>query len=93
MKQSAGNHCHTTEEHKMASVVWKGFLSFGLVSFPVRLQAAARNKPLRFNMLHQKDLSRIKEVFFCIQENQALQRTDIVKGFEVAKRGLRRGDG
>ncbi len=69
----------------MASVVWKGFVSFGLVSFPVRLQAAARNKPFRFNMLHKKDLSRVKEVFFCSQENKALQRTEIVKGFEVAK--------
>jgi DNA end-binding protein Ku len=69
----------------MASVVWKGFVSFGLVSFPVRLQAAARNKPLRFNMLHKKDLSRVKEVFFCTEEDKPLQRADIVKGFEVAK--------
>src|SRR5580704_12798792 len=69
----------------MASVVWKGFVSFGLVSFPVRLQAAARNKPVRFRMLHKKDLSRVKEVFFCSQEDKPLQRNEIVKGYEVAK--------
>jgi DNA end-binding protein Ku len=73
------------KEFIMASVVWKGFVSFGLVSFPVRLQAAARDKPLRFHMLHKKELSRIKEVFFCSQEDKPLQRTDIVKGFEVSK--------
>jgi len=69
----------------MPAVVWKGFVSFGLVSFPVRVQAAARNKPVRFHMLHKKDLSRVKEVFFCREENKPLERDDIVKGFEVSK--------
>ncbi len=69
----------------MAAIVWKGFVSFGLVSFPVRLQAAARNKPVRFNMLHGKDLSRVKEVFYCRDEDQPLKREDIVKGYEVSK--------
>ena len=36
-------------------------------------------------MLHKKDLSRLKEVFFCAEENKPLQRAEIVKGFEVAK--------
>lgn len=69
----------------MAAVVWKGFVSFGLVSFPVRLHAAARNKSVQFHMLHKKDLSRIKEVFYCREEDKPLDREDIVKGFEVAK--------
>lgn len=69
----------------MAATVWKGFISFGLVSFPVRLQAAARNKPVRFHMLHKKDLSRVKEVFYCKEEDKPLQRADIVKGYEVSK--------
>lgn len=69
----------------MPSVVWKGFVSFGLVSFPVRLVAAARNKPVRFHMLHKKDMSRIKEVYYCRAEDKPLKRDDIVKGFEVSK--------
>ena len=69
----------------MAAVVWKGFVSFGLVSFPVRLHAAARNKSVQFHMLHKKDLSRIKEVFYCREEDKPLDHEDIVKGFEVAK--------
>jgi DNA end-binding protein Ku len=69
----------------MAATVWKGFISFGLVSFPVRLQAAARDKPVRFHMLHKKDLSRVKEVFYCKAEDKPLERADIVKGYEVSK--------
>lgn len=69
----------------MPGVVWKGFVTFGLVSFPVRLQPAARNKPLRFHLLHKKDLSRVKEVYYCASEDKPLQRDDLVKGYEVAK--------
>ena len=69
----------------MAATVWKGFIGFGLVSFPVRLQAAARSKPVRFHLLHKKDLSRIKEVYYCREENKPLDRSDMVKGYEVSK--------
>ena len=69
----------------MAAVVWKGFVSFGLVSFPVRLQAAAREKPVRFHMLHKKDGSRLKEVFYCVAENKPVERADITRGYEVSK--------
>jgi len=69
----------------MPSTVWKGFVSFGLVSFPVRLQAAAREKPVRFHMLHKKDLSRLKEVFYCRAEDKPVSREDITRGYEVSK--------
>ncbi len=61
------------------------YLSFGLVSFPVRLSAAARREPIRFHMLHRKDHSRIKEVWYCAEENKPVDRADIVKGYEHAK--------
>jgi len=69
----------------MPAIVWKGFVSFGLVSFPVRLHAAARNKTVPFHMLHKKDLSRVKEVFYCRAEDKPLERKDMVKGYEVSK--------
>jgi DNA end-binding protein Ku len=69
----------------LAATVWKGFASFGLVSFPVRLQVAAREKSIGFHLLHKKDLSRVKEVYFCQTENKPLGREDIVKGYEVSK--------
>jgi DNA end-binding protein Ku len=69
----------------MASIVWKGYLSFGLVSFPIRLFTAARRNPVRFHMLHRKDLSRIKEVWYCAAEDRPVGRGDIVKGYEYGK--------
>lgn len=68
----------------MAATVWKGFVSFGLVSFPIRLQVAAREKPIRFHLLHKKDLSRVKEVYYCEAEDKPLKREDLVKGYEVS---------
>lgn len=69
----------------MAAVVWKGFVSFGLVTFPVRLFAAARAEHVQFHMLHRKDLSRVKEVWYCAAENKPIDRDDIVKGYETSK--------
>jgi len=69
----------------MAAAVWKGYLSFGLVSFPVRLFSAARAEAVHFHMLHNKDLSRVKEVWYCSEENKPIERSDIVKGYEIEK--------
>jgi DNA end-binding protein Ku len=69
----------------MAAIVWKGYISFGLVSFPVRLFAAARAESVHFHMLHRKDLSRVKEVWYCAKENKPIERSDIVKGYEARK--------
>jgi DNA end-binding protein Ku len=67
------------------ATVWKGYISFGLVSFPVRLFSAARAEAVRFHMLQKKDLSRVKEVWYCAAEDKPLDRSEIVKGFETSK--------
>src|SRR4051812_17316509 len=69
----------------MAATVWNGSISFGLVSFPVRLLAAARAESVHFHMLHKKDQSRVKEVFYCIEEDKPIDRADIQKGYEISK--------
>ena len=69
----------------MPSIVWKGYVSFGLVSFPVRLFSAGRAEGIHFHMLHRKDLSRVKEVWYCAEENKPIERSDIVKGYETDK--------
>ena len=69
----------------MPATVWKGYLSFGLVSFPVRLFSAARARAVHFHMLHKKDLSRVKEVWYCAEEDKPIDRSDIIKGYEVEK--------
>lgn len=69
----------------MPATVWKGYISFGLVSFPVRLFSAARAEAVHFHMLHKKDLSRIKEIWYCVEEDKPIERSEIVKGYEVEK--------
>jgi len=69
----------------MPAVVWKGFISFGLVSFPVRLYSAGRADPVRFHMLHRKDNSRVREVWYCAEEDKPIDRSEIVKGYEAGK--------
>jgi DNA end-binding protein Ku len=69
----------------MPSIVWKGYVSFGLVSFPVRMFAAARAETVHFHMLHREDLSRVKEVWYCAKENKPIERSEIVKGYETSK--------
>jgi DNA end-binding protein Ku len=69
----------------MPAIVWKGYVTFGLVSFPVRLFSAARPEAIHFHMLHRKDLSRVKEVWYCAEEDKPVQRADIVKGYETSR--------
>ena len=69
----------------MASSVWKGHITFGLVSFPVRLSVAARGETIGFNQLHKSDGSRIKQVIYCQSEDKPIPRSEIVKGYEYEK--------
>src|SRR5579871_6777737 len=69
----------------MATTVWKGHLTFGLVSFPVKLFTAARSEGISFNQLHKEDHSRIKQVIYCQAEDKPIPRTEIVKGYEYEK--------
>jgi DNA end-binding protein Ku len=69
----------------MASSIWKGQLTFGLVSMPVRLHTAARSESISFNQLHKTDGSRIKQMIYCQAEDKPIPRTEIVKGYEYEK--------
>jgi len=67
----------------MASTVWKGYISFGLVSVPVRLYAAAREEHVSFNQLHEVCGSRIKQQTFCPVCQRVVERNELVKGYQV----------
>src|SRR3569832_193311 len=69
----------------MAASVWKGHLTFGLVSFPIRLFSAARGETISFNLLHKDDHSRIKQVTFCQAEEKPVPRSELAKGYEYEK--------
>src|ERR1700754_1184553 len=69
----------------MASTVWKGYISFGLVSVPVRLYAAAREQHVSFNQIHEPCGSRIKQQTFCPVCERVIERGELVKGYQVDK--------
>jgi DNA end-binding protein Ku len=69
----------------MASTVWKGYISFGLVSVPVRLFAAAREEHVSFNQIHSECGGRIKQQIFCPQCDRVVERNELQKGYEVEK--------
>lgn len=69
----------------MASTVWKGHLTFGLVSLPVKVYSAARSETVGFNQLHQTDHSRIRQVTYCQAEDKPVPRNELVKGYEYEK--------
>jgi len=60
-------------------------LTFGLVSIPVRLFPATSSKSVRFNLLHEKDKSRIQEKIFCPVEEKIIDRSELVRGYEIEK--------
>jgi len=68
----------------MASI-WKGSLSFGLVSIPVELRTAIQGDHISFRMLHEEDLSPIKYERVSASTGKAVPWNEIVKGYEYSK--------
>jgi DNA end-binding protein Ku len=69
----------------MPSSVWTGYLTFGLISMPVRLFSGARGERVSFHMLHRDDMTRVKQQLYCPNEDRVISRDEIVKGFEYRK--------
>jgi DNA end-binding protein Ku len=68
-----------------ARAVLSGTISFGLVSIPVKFFTAASSEQVSFNMLHKKCGGRVKMQFVCPTDNEVVERSDTVKGYEYAK--------
>jgi DNA end-binding protein Ku len=61
-------------------------ISFGLVTVPVRLYAAAETQAaVSFNLLHNKCHSRLKQQYICPKDEEIVTRDQMVKGYEFAK--------
>ena len=70
----------------MARAIWKGAISFGLVTVPVALfPAVERKERISFRQLHAKDESPIDYKRFCEAENVEVPWSQIVKGYEYEK--------
>ncbi len=69
----------------MPRTMWKGAISFGLVTIPVAVYPATEEKTLRFNQLHAGDGGRIRMKRTCSIDGEEVSFEDIVKGYEYEK--------
>ena len=71
-----------TQARSIASLT----ISFGLVAIPVKLYSATvSSERISFNLLRQKDGSRVKQQYVAVNDGKAVERAEMVKGYEFAK--------
>jgi DNA end-binding protein Ku len=63
--------------------IWKGAISFGLVSIPVRLYSATEEKDISFRQVHREDGGRIRYKRVCSVDGEEVPYADIAKGYEL----------
>ncbi|MGR6914730.1 non-homologous end joining protein Ku [[Actinomadura] parvosata] len=64
--------------------IWKGAISFGLVTIPVKLYSATEQKDVSFHQVHRADGGRIRYKRVCTQDGEEVPYADIAKGYELA---------
>ncbi|HEX4840625.1 MAG TPA: Ku protein [bacterium] len=65
--------------------IWKGHLTFGLVTIPVKLYTATESKDIRFRLLHRSCMTPIQNKRYCPHHEQIVDWNDVVRGYEYAK--------
>ena len=63
--------------------IWKGAVSFGLVSIAVKLFSATEEKDIRFHQVHRTDGGRIKYQRTCSIDGEVVSYDDIAKGYDI----------
>ena len=69
----------------MARPIWKGAITFGLVSIPIEVHTAVRDKQLHFHLLTAKDHVRVKYERVSEKTHKPVAWNDLVKGYEYSK--------
>lgn len=69
----------------MATSVWTGTVTFGLVSIPVKLYTATSSHNISFNLLHSECKGRINLQNYCPQHERVVERSELVKGYQYEK--------
>lgn len=67
------------------AAIWKGTLSFGLVTLPVEMRTAVRDESLHFRLLHAEDHKPVKYQRVCTKDGEPVEWDEIVKGYEYTK--------
>jgi DNA end-binding protein Ku len=63
--------------------IWKGSISFGLVSIAVKVYSATEEKDIAFHQVHRDDGGRIKYKRICSIDGEEVPYNDIAKGYEL----------
>jgi DNA end-binding protein Ku len=66
----------------MAHSVWKGPLSFGLLTIPIRLFTAARSERMNLHQIHQQCKTRLRQPLYCPTCERNVDRSEVVRGYE-----------
>ena len=69
----------------MARAIWRGVISFGMVSIPVRLFTATDSKDIRFRQLHEETHSPVKQLRWSPELDREVEFGELVKGYEYSK--------
>jgi DNA end-binding protein Ku len=72
-----------TAEVRGMRAMWKGSVSFGLVSIPIQLYAATENKNVSLRQVHESDGGRIQYKRFCTVDGEEVPYAEIAKGYEL----------
>jgi DNA end-binding protein Ku len=72
-------------EANMPNSAWKGYISFGLISVPIRLFPAARYSHIAFHEIHRKCGHRVHQQLYCPYDEEVVSRDEIALGYEVEK--------
>lgn len=67
----------------MPRAIWKGAISFGLVSIGVKLYSATEEKDIRFHQVHRTDGGRIRYKRVCEVDGEEVTYDDIAKGYDL----------
>ncbi|SNS82819.1 DNA end-binding protein Ku [Geodermatophilus saharensis] len=63
--------------------IWRGAVSFGLVSIGVKLYTATEDRDVRFHQVHAADGGRVKYKRVCSIDGEEVEYGDIAKGYEL----------
>ena len=63
--------------------IWKGTISFGMVTIPIKVYSATQEKDISFRQVHTEDGGRIRYKRFCEKDGQEIPYSDIGKGYEL----------
>jgi len=65
--------------------IWKGAITFGMISIPVKLYGATESKDLAFNTLHAECKSRLKQKRWCPVHDREVMADEVVRAYEYVK--------